>query len=153
MKKNYIKCGDCLELMKELPDKCIDVVFTSPFYATNKKTGKKGTLKNIKVKEGQYNYARYDVFVDSMNREQYCEFTIKLFNSFDRILNENGCICYNISYGQDGADTMIEAIHSIISETNFTVADIMCWKKKQVLPNINSPNKLKRICEYIKNIG
>lgn len=149
MKKNYIKCGDCMELMKELPSHCIDMIVTSPFYATNKKTGKKGTLKNIKVKEGQYNYARYDVFVDNMNTEQYCDFSVKLFKSFDRVLNENGCIAYNISYGQDGADTMIKAIHSIITETNFTVADIICWKKKQVLPNINSPNKLTRICEYV----
>ena len=149
MKKNYIKCGDCLELMKELPDKSVDVVFTSPFYATNKKAGKSRNLKNTKVKAGQYDYVRYDVFVDNMNREQYCDFTVKLFNSFDRVLNKNGCICYNISYGEDGADTMLLAITSIINKTNFSVADIICWKKNTAMPNVCSPNKLTRICEYI----
>lgn len=32
MRTNYIKCGDCLELMSELPDNSVDVVFTSPPY-------------------------------------------------------------------------------------------------------------------------
>lgn len=32
MKTNYIKCGDCKELLKELQDNSIDVLFTSPPY-------------------------------------------------------------------------------------------------------------------------
>ena len=30
--KNKIICGDCLEVMKQLPDKCIDLVLTDPPY-------------------------------------------------------------------------------------------------------------------------
>lgn len=29
---NKIICGDCLEVMKEMPDKCVDLVITDPFY-------------------------------------------------------------------------------------------------------------------------
>lgn len=32
MNVDYVKCGDCLELIKELPDKSVDVSFTSPPY-------------------------------------------------------------------------------------------------------------------------
>lgn len=32
MKYDYIKCGDSVELLKELPDESIDLVFTSPPY-------------------------------------------------------------------------------------------------------------------------
>lgn len=32
MEYNYIECGDCLELMKELPDKSIDLIVTDPPY-------------------------------------------------------------------------------------------------------------------------
>ena len=32
MDYDFIECGDCFELMKQLPDKSIDVVFTSPPY-------------------------------------------------------------------------------------------------------------------------
>ena len=29
---DYIECGDCLKLMQQIPDKSIDVTFTSPLY-------------------------------------------------------------------------------------------------------------------------
>lgn len=32
MNNNQIKCGDCLELMKEIPDKSIDLIVTDPPY-------------------------------------------------------------------------------------------------------------------------
>lgn len=32
MKYNYIECGDCLELIKDIPTNGVDVVFTSPPY-------------------------------------------------------------------------------------------------------------------------
>lgn len=32
MNKNEIKCGDCLELMKQIPDKSIDLIVTDPPY-------------------------------------------------------------------------------------------------------------------------
>ena len=32
MEVDYIKRGDCLELMKELPDKSVDLTVTSPPY-------------------------------------------------------------------------------------------------------------------------
>lgn len=32
MKANYIQCGDCLELLKNIPDKSIDLVVTDPPY-------------------------------------------------------------------------------------------------------------------------
>jgi len=31
---NKIYCGDCLELMKQIPDKSIDLVLTDPPYGT-----------------------------------------------------------------------------------------------------------------------
>lgn len=33
---NQIICGDCLEVMKEMPDKCVDFVFADPPYGINK---------------------------------------------------------------------------------------------------------------------
>lgn len=34
--------GDCLEVLKELPDACFDLIFTSPPYADNRKNTYKG---------------------------------------------------------------------------------------------------------------
>ena len=35
MEVNKIICGDCLEVMKSMPDKCVDLVLTDPPYGVN----------------------------------------------------------------------------------------------------------------------
>lgn len=37
---NKIICGDCLEVMKEMPDKCVDLVLTDPPYNVGKEYNK-----------------------------------------------------------------------------------------------------------------
>lgn len=44
---------------------------------------------------------------------------------------------------------MYKAVNTIITKTPFTIADVICWKKKSALPNNCSPNKLTRIWETI----
>lgn len=138
-----------LETLKKMGENSVDVVLTSPFYNTNKKAGKSRTLLNTKVKEGQYNYVRYDVFVDTMSEKEYSCYVITLFELFEKILKENGVVLWNVSYGQDGATPLLKLITEITEKTNFDCADIITWHKKSVLPNVCSPNKLTRICEYI----
>ena len=132
-----------------MDDGCIDIVLTSPFYNTNKKAGKSRTLLNTKVKEKHYEYLRYDNFVDNMTNEQYSNFTVRLFDNFNRILNENGCVLYNISYGAENTEGMFLTINAILTKTNFTIADTIVWKKQTAIPNSSSPNKLTRITEFV----
>jgi site-specific DNA-methyltransferase (adenine-specific) len=40
---NTVICGDCLDVMKQLPDKCVDLVLTDPPYGLNKKIHDGGT--------------------------------------------------------------------------------------------------------------
>ena len=42
-----IQCGDCLDLMKQIPDKSIDLIVTDPPYEVSA-TNKGGTINNIK---------------------------------------------------------------------------------------------------------
>lgn len=149
MKTNVIYNESNMETLKKMDTNSVDVILTSPFYNTNKKAGKKSTLLNTKTKEGQYAYVRYDVFVDTMTNEQYSDYIISLFNSFDRVLKKDGSILWNVSYGQDGAAQMLKLIAAITEKTNFDCADIITWHKKSAMPNACSPNKLTRICEYI----
>ena len=46
---NKIICGDCLEVMKEMPDKCVDLVLTDPPYNVQKDYGE--YKDNLKKKE------------------------------------------------------------------------------------------------------
>ncbi len=147
MEYNKIYNEDCFITMSRMPPESVDVILTSPFYNTNKKQGNTRTLSNTKSKG--YSYLRYDEHIDNMNDEQYCEFTVKLFHSFNKILKRNGVVLYNLSYGNNNRDGLFKTVYSIITSTPFTIADVICWKKKSALPNNCSPNKLTRIWEFV----
>lgn len=144
-----IRNEDCLKTMKNMVPKSIDIVLTSPFYNTNKKAGNRRTLDNTTVRDGQYNYVRYDTHVDNMTDEEYCDFTVTLFNGFDRVLADNGIVLYNICYGAENTAGMFMAVNDIVTRTVFTVADVIVWKKKSAFPNSTSPNRLTRIWEFV----
>jgi len=46
---NQIICGDCLEVMQGMPDKCVDLVLTDPPYGMNYQCGFR-KIKSIKIK-------------------------------------------------------------------------------------------------------
>ena len=142
-----IHCEDCFETMRYMLENSVDVVLTSPFYNTNKKAGQKRNLSNSKC--NGYSYLRYDNHVDNMSDEEYCVFTKRLFDSFDAVLKENGVVLYNLSYGNNNTEGMFKAVNEIITQTNFTIADVIIWKKSNALPNNCSNNKLTRITEFV----
>lgn len=130
--------GDCTKLMQMIDDKSIDIVLTSPPYNTGRNHGK---MENHEV--------RYDVYIEHRDIEEYSNWTVSLFNDFDRILKKDGCVLWNVSYGGENNTQMWLTIAEILQQTTFTVADCIIWKKKSALPNNSSSNKLTRICEYI----
>lgn len=149
MKNNTIKIHNesCIDTMNKMDKESIDVILTSPFYNTNKRTRGKRTLMNTECKG--YTELRYDTVLDDMTNEEYCDFTNKLFTGFDKVLKPNGVILYNLSYGSENTEGMFLTIAEIINNTNFTIADVIIWKKKTALPNNTSHNKLTRIVEYV----
>ena len=78
---NKIIQGDCLEIMKEMPDKSVDLVLTSPPYnlGNNHHTGKK--------KHNPYN--------DNLPEEEYQRWQIEVLDEAYRITKDNGSILYN----------------------------------------------------------
>lgn len=133
-----IKNGDCLELMREMKGNSVNIVLTSPPYNTGRNHG---SMENHEV--------RYDIYLENRNINEYSEWTIGLFNEFDRILKKDGVVLYNMSYGNENPTQMWLTIADVIKNTNFTIADNIIWKKKSALPNNVSHNKLTRICEYV----
>ena len=61
---------DCFKTMNYVQPRQFDIILTSPFYNTNKKAGKSRTLNNTTVKDGQYDYVRYDTHIDNMTNEE-----------------------------------------------------------------------------------
>ena len=137
----------CEDAMKSIEQNSVDIILTSPFYNTNKKAGKNTTLNNV-VNSG-YTHVRYDTLVDNMSNDEYCNKCVEWFNSFDKILKNNGVILWNVSYGSENPECMYLSLAEIIKNTNFTIADTIIWKKHTALPNNMSSNKCTRICEFV----
>lgn len=128
--------GDCIKEMDSLINKGIKVnkIVTSPPY---------NIIRANSTDRG------YDLYKDGMSNEEYIEWTLNIFKRFDKILEKDGCIIYNMSYGGENTVCMNLTIAEILKKTNFTLADIVIWKKKKASPNNVSHNKLTRICEFI----
>ena len=57
---NKVICGDCLEVMKEMPDECVDLVLTDPPYA---ETRHFETIELSGIGEELYRIAKKDCFL------------------------------------------------------------------------------------------
>ena len=70
MEYDYIECGDCLELMKEIPDKSIDLIVTDPPYGkkADKGTNGFGISKNRRYQGGWDNQRPDKQVFDEMFR-------------------------------------------------------------------------------------
>jgi DNA modification methylase len=125
----------------------VDIVLTSPPYNT-------GRVSSSEHWRNEYQ-GKYDIHIDNMKQEEYLEWTKQLFTLYNSILNDNGVILYNMSYGSDNTmntesvGLMWLTIADIIKNTEFIPVDRIIWKKKSALPNNTSSNKLTRIVEDI----
>ncbi len=136
-----IICGDCLEVMKDIPNKCVDLVLTSPPY---------NTARGVKTERGLRNLEnRYIGYEDQKTNEEYILWTREVLKELERVLVKDGCILYNLSYSSENTELMWLVVADIIKETNLTIADCITWKKKSAVPNNVSHNKLTRIVEYV----
>ena len=142
--RNKIYAEDCFKTMQRLKDKEVSLILTSPPYNTSKHTY---------TEKSRHNHdSRYDTYIDTGSHKDYVDWSIKLFREFDRILQSNGCVLYNINYGtgyENTCDNLIDIVHNIITNTPFMVADIIGWKKSNALPNNTSSNKCTRIFELV----
>ena len=74
---NEIICGDCIEVMKEMPDNYIDLTVTSPPY-------------NCGID--------YDIYRDDLEYSDYLNFTRNWLMGVFRVLKDTGRIALNIPY-------------------------------------------------------
>ena len=123
---NKIICGDCLTVMKQLPDKCVDLIVTSPPYnlknstGNGMKDGRGGKWSNAALING---YATYD---DNMPYDEYCEWQKKCLQEMMRLLKDDGAIFYNHKWRvQNG---LIQDRREIVAD--FPVRQIIIWRRK-----------------------
>ena len=147
-KRYVVRNEDCRKTIKHMKQKGIkvDCVITSPPYNTSRGVS---TTEEMEKRKSKYKY-----YKDNKPFEEYKHFIVSIVNKLDDVVKDNGTIIMNISYASSVeigmiCSNLIELLHDIIIQTDFDVADIICWKKKSALPNNRSSNKCTRICEFV----
>ena len=107
--KNKIVLGDCMDLLKELPDKSIDDCFTSPPY-------------NFKM-----DYSKYK---DDVNWNEYFLTLKNVFTEIYRVLKQSGRIGINVMpMISDGVPTNVR-IMTLMEDIGFKWKQTIIWNKQ-----------------------
>lgn len=123
---NTIQCMDCLEGMRQLPDKSIDLVVTSPPYnlknstGNGMKDGRGGKWSNAALING---YATYN---DNMPYDQYCKWQKECLGEMFRLIKDDGAIFYNHKWRVQGG--LIQDRREIVND--FPIRQIIIWRRK-----------------------
>lgn len=128
--------GDCLEVMKGIPDGSVDLILTDPPYNISrdscflrgKNPAKKGDVFLIKHDFGEWDRKPLDLNI--------------LFNEFNRILKRGGTllIFYDIWKLQD--------LKTAAENFKFKQPRVCCWVKNNPVPLNSDKNYLSNACEY-----
>lgn len=131
--ENKIIQGDCLEIMRQLPDRAFDLVVTSPPYnlknstGNGMKDGRGGKWKNAELVKG---YSHHD---DCMPHVEYVQWQHDCLKEMFRLTSDSGAIFYNHKWRvQDG---LLQDRKDIIRD--LPVRQIIIWKRKGGI-NFNS---------------
>jgi site-specific DNA-methyltransferase (adenine-specific) len=118
--------GDCLEIMRNLPNECVDLIVTSPPYNIKNSTGnglkdgRGGKWKNAELVNG---YSHYD---DCMPHLEYAKWQRECLNEMLRLIPNNGAIFYNHKWRvQNG---FLQDRQDIVS--GLPIRQIIIWKRK-----------------------
>jgi len=117
MTKHIIIKGDCLEVLKDLPRECIDLVLTSPPYGLSREY----SLYSDKVAEDDVTFNEYLHMLDAAWRGCY------------RVLKESGKIAVNI--GDQNKGNIRRATHIYLMQQlehlNMAYRELIVWDKLQ----------------------
>ena len=123
---NRIICGDCLEVMRDMPDESIDLIVTSPPYNIKNSTGnglkdgRGGKWKNAALVKG---YSTYD---DNMPYDKYVLWQRNCLTEMFRLLKDDGAIFYNHKWRVQAG--LLQDRTEIVS--GFPVRQIIIWRRK-----------------------
>ena len=124
---NKIICGDCLTVMKQMPDKSVDLVVTSPPYNLKNSTGNgmkpcttSGKWANAALQNG---YSHYD---DCMPIDEYNIWQHDCLSEMWRLLKDDGAIFYNHKWRVQAG--LLQDRAEIVKD--FPVRQIIIWRRK-----------------------
>jgi len=136
---NKIYCGDTIEYMKQIDDKSVQLVITSPPYRRGQRID---GLNNI-YEKAETNYK------DNLSDNQYIQWMTDVFKEYERTLKDKGVVAFNLSYTKYSPSLPYFLINNIFKETSFLIADTVAWEKSCAIPISGHPNRLTRKVEFV----
>ncbi len=125
MKYDYIECGDCLELIKQIPDKSIDCIITSPPY---------------------WKGFEYEAYFNSY--KQYLDWCEIWLRECKRVLKPNGTFYLNVINDSEITIRAFELMELATRKVMFKLHDTIIWYRYNQQP-ANTTRQLTNQCEYI----
>jgi len=125
--RNKIICGDCLEVMRQMPSESLDLIVTSPPYNLKNSTGN-GMKANTKSGKWagaalQNGYSHHD---DCMPHEKYNEWQRNCLTEMFRLIKPNGAIFYNHKWRVQAG--LLQDRLEIVE--GFPIRQIIIWRRK-----------------------
>ena len=119
---NKLYNGDCLKLLKQIPDKSFDLVFADPPY--NLQIGEKLTRPDSSKVNGVND--KWDRFKDFMHYDNFC---LEWLTECKRILKDNGSIWVIGSYHN------IFRLGYHLQNLGYWILNDVIWRKNNPMPN------------------
>ena len=91
----WLMLGDCLERLKEIPDRSVDLVFTSPPYNLGNTSGGGFPKKATGKWSGGELSNGYNSYHDNMLHDEYVMWQQSVLKECWRVLKDDGAIYYN----------------------------------------------------------
>lgn len=119
-------CGDCLEVMRAMPDESVDLIVTSPPYnlknstGNGMKDGRGGKWANAALINGYANYG------DCMPADEYAKWQRDCLTEMFRLLKNDGAIFYNHKWRVQAG--LLQDRQDIVS--GFPIRQIIIWRRK-----------------------
>lgn len=133
LQTNSIVCGDCEEVLRDFPDDCVDLIFTSPPYADCRKNTYGG-----------------------IHPDQYVEWFLPKSDQFLRVLKPSGTFVLNIKEKAVKGQRHTFVIELILrmKEQGWLWTEEFVWHKKNCYPG-KWPNRFRdaweRCLQFNKN--
>ncbi len=119
---NKVINGDCLEILKKIPDKYFDLIFADPPY--NLQIG-----KDLKRPDSSPVNGVHDDWDQFSSFNSYDEFCQKWLTECKRVLKDNGTIWVIGSYHN------VHRLGYLLQNLNFWLLNDVIWRKNNPMPN------------------
>jgi site-specific DNA-methyltransferase (adenine-specific) len=122
---NKVICGDCLEVMKDIPDKSVDCIVTSPPY---------------------WKGFAYEAYFNSY--KQYLDWSKLWLKECKRVLKQNGTLYLNVINDSEITIRAFELMEIATRDLMYKLHETIIWYRYNQQP-ANTKRQLTNQCEFV----